>query len=77
MRENVQSFDELAGKIHLTHLCDEAHFQHLVAAGKQYKIRPDGDDGWGTISLLGPRIFDFLDLIRKPKLWQLFLKAFF
>ena len=26
------------------------NLQHLVAAGKQYKIRPDGDDGWGTIT---------------------------
>ena len=45
MREKVLSFDELAGKIHLTQLCEKACFQYLVAARKQYKIRPTGDDG--------------------------------
>ena len=34
MRENVLSFEALASKIQLT----------------QLKIRPDGDDGWGTIT---------------------------
>ena len=52
MQERVLSFDELAGKIQLTQLCEIAYFLHLVAAGKQYKIRPNGDDGWGTITPL-------------------------
>ena len=52
MREKVLSFDELAGKIHQTQVCEKTFFQYLVAAGKQYKIRPNGDDGWGTITLL-------------------------
>ena len=34
----------------LTQLCEKAFFQHLVIAGKIYKLRPDGDDGWGSIS---------------------------
>ena len=46
------SFDELTGKIQLTQLCEKAFFQHLAAAGKQYIIRPNGDDGWGTITRL-------------------------
>ena len=45
MREKVLSFDELACKIQLTQFCEKAYFQHLVAGGKQYKIRPNGDDG--------------------------------
>ena len=52
MREKALSFDELAGKIHLTQLCEKAYFQYLVAARNQYKIRPTGDDGWRTITLL-------------------------
>ena len=52
MRENVLSFDGPASKIQLTQLCDKAYFQNLVAAGKQHKIRPDGDDGWRTITPL-------------------------
>ena len=44
MQEKVLSFDELAGEIQLTQLCEEAYFQYLVAAGKQPKVRPNGDD---------------------------------
>ena len=52
MQEKVLSFDELAGEIQLTQLCEKANFQYLVAAGKQPKVRPNGDDGWRTITLL-------------------------
>ena len=52
MRENVLSSDELAGKIQLTHFAKKACYQYLVAARKPYKIRPGGDEGWGTITPL-------------------------
>ena len=52
MQERVLSFDELAGRIQLTQLCGKAFLQHLVAAGRQYKIRPDEDDEWRTITPL-------------------------
>ena len=52
MLERVLSLDELARKMQLTRLCDKAYFQHLVAAGKRYKFRPNGDDRRGTITLL-------------------------
>ena len=42
----------MASEIQLAHLCEKAYFQYRVTAGKKYKIRPDGDDGWGTITLL-------------------------
>ena len=38
--------------IHLAQLCEKTFFQHLVIAGNYYKIRPDEDDGWGTIAPL-------------------------
>ena len=52
MEERVLSFDELAGKMQLTQSCEKACFRYLVAAGKQYKVRPNGDDGWRAITLL-------------------------
>ena len=52
MQERVLSFDELAGKIQLTQLCEKAYFLHLVASGITYKIRPNADDGWGTVTPL-------------------------
>ena len=51
-RENVLSFEALASKIQLTQLCEKAYFQYRVTAGKQYKIRQDGADGWETITPL-------------------------
>ena len=45
MRENVLSFEALASRIQLTQLSEKAYFQYLVTAGKQHKIRLDGDDG--------------------------------
>ena len=73
MQERVLSFDGLASKIQLTQSCEKkAYFQHLVAAGKRYKVRPNGDDG-----LLDAENTRFLDNIRMPKLWQLFLKVEF
>ena len=68
MPERVQSFDELAGKLQLTQLCEKTYFHYLVAAGKQYK----------SSTKCGRRLGDnysFVPRIRKPKLWQLFLKA--
>ena len=50
MRENVLSFEALASKIQLTQLCEKAYFQYCVTAGKMYKVRPNGDDGWRTIT---------------------------
>ena len=45
MREKVLSFDELAGKIQLTQLCEKAYFQYRVTA----KIRPtDGEQSFLT-----------------------------
>ena len=34
MPERVQSFEELTGQVHLTHLCEKAFFQYRIAAGK-------------------------------------------
>ena len=49
MRENVLSLEALAS-IQLTQLFEIAYFQYRVTADKQYKIRPDGDDGQGSIT---------------------------
>ena len=46
------SFDELAGKIQLTQLCEKTCFQYLVASRKTDNIRPLADDGWGTMTSL-------------------------
>ena len=50
MRANALILEALASKIHLTQLCEKAYFQYRVTAGKKYKNRPDGGDGWGTIT---------------------------
>ena len=50
MREYVLSFEALSSRIQLTQLCKKAYFQYRVTARKKYKIRPDRDDGWGTIT---------------------------
>ena len=52
MRENVFSFEGLASRLQLTQSRQKTYFQYRVTAGKQYKIRPDGDDGWRTITHL-------------------------
>ena len=52
MQEGAMSFQTLERKVQLPQLCEKAYFQYLVAAGKQHKIRPEGDDGWRTITLL-------------------------
>ena len=65
-RGNVLSFEALAGKILLTQLCEKAYFQDLVAAGKQYKIRPDGTTDGEQILLC---------VENTQVLWQLFQKA--
>ena len=52
MQERVLSFDELAGEIQLTQLCEKTYLQYLVAAGKKYKVRPNVDDGWRTVTPL-------------------------
>ena len=52
MREKVLSFDEVASKIHLTTIMRKTYLQYRVAAGKQFKNRPNEDDGWGTITIL-------------------------
>ena len=65
MQERVFSFDELAGKIQLTQLCEQAYFQHLVAAWKRYTFRPNGEDGWGS-ALFYAENTRFLD-IKCPK----------
>ena len=45
-----------------------------MTVGKKYKIRPDGDDGWRTVTLCAGNTH-FPDLSSNPKSWQLFLKA--
>ena len=40
------SFRILEKRVQMTQLCAKALFQHLVAAGKQYEVRPNGNDGW-------------------------------
>ena len=49
MQEIALSFDELAGKVQLTQLCEKAYFQYLVAAGNSTKFdqmgTTDGDYG--------------------------------
>ena len=72
MPERVQSFEELTCQIHLTQLWEKAFFQYPVAAGKTYKFRPNADDGWEQL-LLCVENTRVLDVIRKPKLLQLFL----
>ena len=73
MPERVQSFQELTGQIHLTQLCEKAFLQDLVTSGKSYKIRPNADDGWGTVTHLC-REYSSSRSYPKPKLWQLFLE---
>ena len=50
MRENILSFEAVASKIQVTQLCEKAYFKYSVTAGKMYKVRPNGDDGWRTIT---------------------------
>ena len=52
MRENIVRFETLSSSIQLTQLCEKAHFQHRVTAGKKYKTRPHGDDSWRTVTTL-------------------------
>ena len=52
MRENVLSFETLSSGIRFTQLCEKAYFQCRVTAGKKYKTRPDGNDGWETTAPL-------------------------
>ena len=52
MRKNVLSFEALSSTSQLIQRCETAYFQYRVTAGKKYKIRPDGDDGWRTITPL-------------------------
>ena len=52
MRENIMRFETPSSSIQLTQVCEKAHFQHRVTAGKKYKTRPNGDDGWRTITPL-------------------------
>ena len=63
-----RSFEALAGKIQLTQLCEKAYFQYRVAAGKQCKIRPDGDDGWRTSHSCMRRILEFSIFSANPSL---------
>ena len=66
VRENVWSFEALASRIQLTQMCEKAYFQYRVTPGKQYKTRPDRDDGWRTIALLCPRILKFSIFSENP-----------
>ena len=43
-------FETLSSSIQLTQLSEKAHFQHRVTAGKKYKTRLHGDDGWRTVT---------------------------
>ena len=52
MQGGALSFQTLEKKMHLTQPCEKTFFQHLVISGKTYKIRLDGDDGWGEIAPL-------------------------
>ena len=74
MRENVLSFEALASRIHLTQLWEKAYFQNSVIARKKYKIQPDADDGWGTITPTCQE-YNFLDPFLNPKWLQLLPKA--
>ena len=42
------NFGTLSGRNQLTQLCEKTYFQYRATAGKKYKTRPDGDDGWET-----------------------------
>ena len=46
MQRGALSFQTLEKKLQLAQLCEKTFFRHLVIAGKKYKIRRDGDDGW-------------------------------
>ena len=59
MRENILNFETLSSRIHLTQQCAKAYFEYRVTAGKKYKTRPNGDDGW--------RNTHFPDLFLNPK----------
>ena len=47
-----QGFEFLTGQIHLTQLCVKTFIQNLVASRKTYRIRPNADDGWWTLTLV-------------------------
>ena len=58
-------------KVHLTQLCEKAFFQHLVIAGNENTIRPNQTTDVEELLLCVENI-RVLDLIRKPKNYQLF-----
>ena len=51
MRENV-FFEALTCREYSSHNCQKTYFQFRVTAGKKYKIRLDGDDGWESVITL-------------------------
>ena len=74
MQGSALSFRALGKKIQLTHLWEKAFFQHLVLAGiitKFDRMRTTDEE---QLLLIAENI-RVLDLIRKPKPWQLFPKA--
>ena len=52
MQGGALSFQILEKKVQLTQLCEKAFFQHLVTVRIYYKIRPNADDGWRTVTPL-------------------------
>ena len=74
MQGSALNFKALEKKIQLTQLCEIAFFQHRVIAKNYHKIRPDETTD-GKQLLLCVEDTRVLDLIRKPKPWQLFPKA--
>ena len=51
----------------------KAYFQCRVTAGKKYKTRSNGDDGWETI-LFFAQTTHFPDLVLNPKSWRCLVK---
>ena len=53
------SFRILRKRVQMTLSCEKAVVQHLVTTGKCYQNRPDGDDGWVTMTFFCCEYFEF------------------
>ena len=74
MQGRVLSFDRLAGKIQLTQLCEKLISYIFLQPANSTKFDQMGTTD-GEKLLFCAENTRFLDIIRMPKLWQLFLKA--
>ena len=74
MPELVQSFDEQAEKKKLTQSCEKLTSNISLQPGKSTKFDQMGTKDGDSCSFM-PGMFDFMDFIKKPKLWKLFPKA--